>query len=266
MYIIAIIYMERLVMKKTILALNFILLFGASALAKESCFIAKDNNKVLRQEGTCTTRYAPQSTFKIALSLMGYDSGIFKDATTPAWAFKEGYDHYINVCKVAHNPKTWLRDSCLWYSRVLTAELGVEKFKEYVVKFNYGNQDVSGNKGKNDGLTHSWISSSLKISPIEQTDFILKLVARDLPITKKARDLTKEIMFLQELPGGWKLYGKTGTGDLQGWFVGWIEKEKRAIAFASHITDDTKQEVFASMRARNEALIKLWYLIDELEK
>lgn len=84
-------------------------------------------------------------------------------------------------------------------------------------------------------------------------------------------------MFIQEMAGGWKLYGKTGNGkqidkdgnkiDKQhGWFVGYLEKGGRKIIFASHIQDDGKENTFASFRARNEVLVKLWYLIDELEK
>jgi beta-lactamase class D len=77
-------------------------------------------------------------------------------------AYLGGVDPYINVCKGTHSPRTWMKNSCLWYSRVLTKELGIKKFQEYVTKFNYGNMDLSG------GLTESWISSSLKISPMEQ--------------------------------------------------------------------------------------------------
>jgi beta-lactamase class D len=209
---------------------------------------------------------------------MGYDAGILKDETHPEWQFKEGYDLFVNVCKGPHNPRTWMRDSCLWYSQVLTQKLGMNKFKEYVEAFNYGNQDISGDKDKNNGLTHAWVSSSLKISPEEQIAFLQKIIDNKLPVNKKFREMTKKIMFIQELPGGWKLYGKTGNGqqlsidesrklDLQhGWFVGWIEKDGQHIIFASHLVDDKKQDTFASFRARNEALIKLWYLIDELEK
>ncbi|WP_373369869.1 penicillin-binding transpeptidase domain-containing protein, partial [Klebsiella aerogenes] len=32
-------------------------------------------------------------------------------------------------------------------------------------KFEYGNQDVSGDSGKHNGLTQSWLMSSLTISP-----------------------------------------------------------------------------------------------------
>jgi beta-lactamase class D OXA-29 len=252
------------------------LLFSTQVFAENSCFLARENNKIIEQEGDCQTRYSPGSTFKIALSLMGYDAGILKDEKQPEWPFKKDYDFFINVCRGSHNPRTWIRDSCLWYSRVLTQRLGMNKFKDYVTKLNYGNKDISGDKGKNNGLISAWISSSLEISPEEQTEFLQKLIDNKLPVSQKSLEMTKKIMFIQELSGGWKLYGKTGNGsqltidrskklDIQhGWFVGWIEKDGRHIIFASHLTDDEKQNTFASLRARNEALIKLWYLIDEL--
>ncbi len=267
------------IMKKIILLLIVGLLFNVQSMAETKCFLAKENNKVLRQEGSdCASRYAPASTFKIFLSLIGYDAKILQDETHPQWPFKEGYDLFMNVWKVPHNPRTWMRDSCVWYSQVLTQKLGMKKFTEYVTKFNYGNQDVTGDKGKKNGLTHAWLSSSLEISPEEQMVFLQKLVDNKLPVSTMAHEMTKKIMFIQELAGGWKLYGKTGNGyqlnsdrtkklDLQqGWFVGWIEKNGRVIIFTNHIKDDQKQDIFASFRTRNEVLIKLWYLIDELEK
>ncbi|MDX1924734.1 MAG: class D beta-lactamase [Rickettsiaceae bacterium] len=265
-------------MKKVILLLCYIMLSAGVAFAAESCFIAKENGKVLQIEGDCATRYAPQSTFKIALSLIGFDSGLLKDETHPLWSLPDGQDPYINVCKEDHDPRTWMRDSCLWYSRILTNKLGMEKFQDYVTKFSYGNMDLSGDKGQNNGLTQAWLSSSLKISPEGQVDFLQKVVDRKLPISSRGYNKTKKIMFIQEMAGGWKLYGKTGNGaqfdkdgnktDLQhGWFTGYIEKDNRRIVFASHIADKEKQSTFASFRARNEALNKLWYLINEsLEK
>jgi beta-lactamase class D OXA-29 len=263
-------------MKKFVLWICSVALSAGPAFAA-SCFIAKENNKVLQSQGDCTTSYPPQSSFKIALSLIGFDSKILKVPSKPLWSLPKGVDPYITVCKDNHDPRTWMRDSCLWYSRLLTIKLGMEKFKKYVAMFAYGNQDLSGDKGKDNGLTQAWVSSSLKISPKEQVDFLQKVVDRKFPISCASYDKTKSIMFIQEMAGGWKLYGKTGNGtqldkdgnqtDLQhGWFVGYIEKGTRRVVFASHITDDKKQDVFASFRARNEALTKLWYLINELEK
>lgn len=154
----------------------------------------------------------------------------------------------------------------------------MKRFKEYVDAFHYGNQDVSGDKGQHNGLTHAWLSSSLAISPKEQIQFLQKITGEKVPVSHRAFIMTKNILYLQELAGGWKLYGKTGNGlqlshdksqklPLQhGWFVGWIEKDGRTIIFAKHIVDTTKQATFASFRAKNDVLINLFYLIDELEK
>lgn len=70
-------------MKKYILILSAIMLLGATAFASENCFIAKENGKVLKSEGDCNSAYTPESTFKIALSLIGFDSGILKDEINP---------------------------------------------------------------------------------------------------------------------------------------------------------------------------------------
>jgi len=265
-------------MRKTILYLSLGLFFNPLVIAGTKCFLAKENSKVIQQQGDCQTRFTPQSTFKIALSLMGFDAEILKNETQPQWPFKESYDPVVNVCKGPHDPRTWMRDSCVWYSQVLTKQLGMKKFKHYVRTFNYGNQDVSGDKNQHNGLTNAWLSSSLEISPEEQTEFLQKLVHNKLPVSTKAQELTKKILFREELPGGWKLYGKTGTGDLlnvdktkkldrqHGWFVGWIEKNGRVILFANHIIVAKKQGAFASFRARDEAKNKLWKLIETFEK
>src|SRR3954464_6690104 len=118
-----------------------IMLWSDHVFANASCFIEKENNTVLKKEGDYTTRYTPESSFKIALSMIGFDSGILQDENNPEWPCEEDYDYFINVCKGPHNPRTWMRDSCLWYSRVLTTELGIVKFQNYIKKFKYGNRE-----------------------------------------------------------------------------------------------------------------------------
>lgn len=247
-----------------------ILCFGTPIHAKD-CFLVQEKERVLRKEGQCQSAYAPHSTFKIALSLMGFDSGILTNETTPVFPFKAEYSHGINVCKGDHNAKAWMRDSCVWFSQVLTSKLGIGKFRKYVNGFNYGNKDVSGDPGKNNALERAWLNSSIRITPDEQIQFLQKLINNKLPVSAKAIEMTKNILFIQELPGGWKLFGKTGNGRYkgelqQGWFVGWIEKNNRKIAFVHHVVDDSKQSTYASFRSKNEALTKIWYLINELEE
>ena len=146
--------------------------------------------------------------------LIGFDSGLLKDETHPLWSLPDGADPYINVCKGDQNPRTWLRDSCLWYSRILTKKLGMKKFQDYVTKFDYGNKDLSGDKEQNNGLTNAWLSSSLKISAIEQIAFLQKMLAGKLPIKPHAIAMTKNILFVEELKNGWKFYGKKGIASI----------------------------------------------------
>lgn len=259
-------------MKKFILFLCLVFLYVHQVLA-EQCFIAKTADHIIQQEGDCNKRYSPCSTFKIALSLIGYDVGILIDDSHPVWAFKEGYPAFLDVWKTDQSPASWMKNSCVWYSQILTKQLGMKRLQAYITKFDYGNKDLSGDHGKNNGLTNSWLGSSLEISSMEQILFLEKLLNNKLPVNKHATLVTKKILFLQELQDGWKLYGKTGNGLLlsadkttkteiqQGWFIGWIEKNGKIIIFSNHISDEAKQETFASQRAKADAKERLIKII-----
>jgi beta-lactamase class D len=54
-------------------------MLSAGVVFADSCFIAKEKNQVLKTDGNCDKRYAPMSTFKIVLSLIGFDSDILVD-------------------------------------------------------------------------------------------------------------------------------------------------------------------------------------------
>lgn len=245
-------------MKNFIIACIFSL-SAFSAYAGESCFIAKEGDTVLKSEGDCTTQYPPQSTFKVPLAIMGFDSGILKNENEPKWAMPKGEETHLGVHRIPHTPRTWMRDSVLWYSQIFTEKLGIKKFQKYVDEFDYGNKDLAG------GVRNAWVSSSLQISPEEQVTFVQKIVDKKLPVSEHAYDMTKKVMYIQEMMGGWKLYGKTGSSNLHGWFIGYIEKGNRKVAFASHIVDQEKQKTWPSMRARGEAWTNLMYIINELE-
>jgi beta-lactamase class D len=264
-------------MNRFILIFLFYMFIG-SAFADSKCFIIGENSSVIEQKGDCSVHHSPCSTFKIAISLMGFDDGILQDATHPEWPFKVGYPDWRASWKRPHNPASWIRDSCVWYSQLITQQLGMEKFKNYVTRFHYGNEDVSGDKGQSNGLTHSWLSSSLQISGLEQFDFLQKLISSKLPVSGRALDFTKEVLFVEDLPDGWKLYGKTGGGYLQnvdgtrdlkkqlGWFVGWMEKGSRRIVFVDYIEDKMDADFSAARKAKDAVRDKLLGLIRSNKK
>jgi beta-lactamase class D len=260
-------------MKRIILFLNIGLLFSTCAPAEGTCFLAQEGDQVIGSEGECKSRHALCSTFKIAISLMGYNEGLLTDETHPELLFKEGYPDYIDNWKKPHNPKLWMQNSCVWYSQVLTPQLGRDKFDDYLRGFNYGNQDTSGDIGKDNGLTHSWLSSSLEISPEEQIIFLRNLLDNKLPVSPHSHEMTRNLLFIEELAEGWKLYGKTGSGSLLnedktqklnrqiGWFIGWIQNSHRTIIFTYYIEDEDKQPTYASIRAKAAARKELRLLI-----
>ena len=192
-------------------------------------------------------RISPCSTFKITLSLMGYDAEILRDEQTPLWDFQEGYDDSLESWKGPQTPCTWMKCSCLWYSKLLALQLGMEKIQSYLALMEYGNQDLSGGLGQPGLANVAWIKSSLAISPKEQVDFMRKMVQGKLPVSPGAFQMTKKLLFKEEMPEGWKLYGRTGwSGSYigkegktieHGWFVGWIEKGPNLYPFAYLIRD-----------------------------
>lgn len=219
------------------------MIFCSSLKAEESFILIEGNtSRVIQEFGpNIYRRVTPASTFKITLSLIGFDTGILEDEKTPTWNFQEGYDDFLVIWKTPHNPKSWMANSCLWFSKILTYELGFERFQEYLSSFEYGNQDLSSGLVEPGPLSPAWVSSSLKISPIEQVEFIQKMVLGALPISPHSFEMTKTILFKEKLPEGWELYGKTGLGtdipegeksEQVRWFVGWVEKERAFFPFA----------------------------------
>lgn len=261
-------------MNKIILFLCLTLSFNTSAIASTKCFIALEGEQVIKKEGDCESRYTPCSTFKIAISLMGYNEGLLIDEIHPEWPYKNGYVDWLDKWKQPHNLRLWIKNSSVWYSQILTQKLGTDKFKEHIKKFNYGNLNISGDKGRDNGLTNSWLSSFLEISPIEQVYFLQKLINNKLSVSIKSHEMTKKILFIEKLVDSWMLYGKTGNVSLFnadrtqkldqqiGWFVGWIKKDNRTITFACLIVDKDKQRTYASLRAKEAAKEKLKQIIE----
>jgi beta-lactamase class D len=253
-------------------------LAGSTAEAHVVCTVLADaaSNSVLLQQGDCTNRVTPASTFKIAISLMGYDSGFLQDEHAPALPFRDGYASWRPSWRQTTDPTHWIAESVVWFSQQVTQSFGEARFQRYVDAFDYGNKDLSGNAGKHDGLTEAWLSASLRISPLEQVAFLRKLVDRQLPVTDHAIEMTSRITLAATLPGGWEVHGKTGTGappapgggldeaHSYGWYVGWAVKGARKVVFARLMQDDEAMEEPAGLRTRAAFLDELPGLLASL--
>jgi beta-lactamase class D/beta-lactamase class D OXA-1 len=218
-----------------------------------SCFILYNltQHKIVSEYNPgnyCNQRIAPDSTFKIALSLMAFNQGVINQQTVFKWNGKKEED--FPEWNQDQTPARWLKYSILWVSQQITPQLGSARIKNYLAGFKYGNQDFSGDPGQHNGLTDAWLSSSLKISAVEQLHFLKAMLSNELPVTSEAVAHTKENLYQGKLDHGADYYGKTGSGRhgrneretnpsklRDGWFVGFIENGTQQYIFVSNLTD-----------------------------
>jgi beta-lactamase class D len=234
-----------------------------------TCTVIADarTGETLVRDGICDQQFSPTSSFKLPLAVMGFDSGILQSPTAPAWSI--GPDTNASERERAFpdvDPALWLQQSIVWYSQRLTTELGEVRFADYVNRFDYGSKDVSGDPGEGNGLTRSWLMSSLAISPDEQIAFLLKFAGRRLPVSPQSYDLTRATVPEFGADGGWTVHGKTGSGTNkqgrpQGWFVGWADKDGREVVFARLEVGVAESGMVAGAQARTDLLTQLPGLI-----
>ena len=254
------------------IAINF---FTAPALGETRtlCTLAIDaaSGKALADIGpACDIRVTPASTFKLAISLMAFDTGVLKDQGQPELPFRQGYAAWRPEWKQATTPATWMRDSVVWYSQRVMERLGREQVEAYLENFGYGNRVISGVKGEGDGLTTAWLSNSLQISPREEAAFVGKIVRRELGVSDHAYAMTAAIASYGAMGDGWDVHGKTGAGlprgkdgmiirgHAYGWFVGWARKGNRTVVFVRLIQDSEKRPTPPGFRARDTLFAELF--------
>ncbi len=250
-------------MMRTVFTLLFLLPFclfaqtPTTAYAKHfghyhGCFILYhvNENKIVSQynpNNRCNEQLPPNSTFKIPLSLMAFNEKLITQQTTFKW---DGTQGDLSAWNNDQTPASWFTNSVVWVSQDLTQQMGLEKIRLYLSTFNYGNQDFSGDPGLNNGLTHAWLASSLKISAVEQLHFLTAMLNGELGLNQTAIKETKNNMYLGKLNNGASYYGKTGSGRhgrnerlsepsklRDGWFVGFIEQGSDQYIFVSNLSD-----------------------------
>lgn len=195
----------------------------------EGGFVLYDQNKdeyYIYNEEKSKKRMSPCSTFKIINSLIGLETDVLKDENTIyKW---DGEKHSIGEWNKDHTLATAVSNSVVWYFKKVASEVGNERMQSYLNKINYGNKDISG------GITQFWLQSSLKISPMEQVGMLRNLYNYRLPSSERNINIVKKIIKLSD-QDGIILSGKTGSGGVNGWFVGYVERQGNVFYFATNI-------------------------------
>lgn len=236
--------------------------------------IESQTRSVLLEEGDCTRRVTPASTFKVPLAAIGYEEGVLDGAHSPVWTFAKGeVDWGGDAWRGDVDPLHWMKHSVVWYSQRMARQLGRPVLEERTRALGFGNADFSGDPGKDNGLERAWIASSLTVSGREQALFLTRLLNRTLPLSERAQAETEVLLESLPVDADWTLRGKTGgayprraDGSFDrsrgyGWFVGWAEAkgagEGARLVFVRLVQDETRQRGSPGRRAR-AAFLKEW--------
>ena len=204
----------------------------------DACFVLYNTQTHITKiynEKQCNEQLSPCSTFKIANALIGLETGVLK---TPNQVFKwDGVKYPIEAWNKDLTLKEAISESAVPVFQKIAKAIGAKRMQAYLNKFYYGNKDISG------GISTFWLANSLKISAIEQVDFLKKILSNKLELNENSLKVIQEILEIKKTKKG-TLYGKTGTkeGLVLGWFVGFVK------------TNNGKTYIFATnIKAKNNA-------------
>jgi beta-lactamase class D len=215
---------------------------------------ARTGKTVTNDPARAAERFLPCSTFKIPNSLIALECGAVETVETVI-----PWDH------VERWNKAWNRDytmrealprSTVWFYQELARRVGPERMQEWLQRLNYGNADISG------GIDRFWLDGALRISALEQLDFLRRFRDHQLPFRPEVQAAVLEIL-IADHRDDWVLRGKTGTaleGDRGfGWYVGWVETPQGPVYFALNLDTDRAGALDARPRKliAYEALVHL---------
>jgi beta-lactamase class D len=207
--------------------------------------------------------FPPESTYKIPNSLIALETGVIKDSVAVlTWdgitrGFADGTP--IKEWNQDLNLRLAFKYSAVWFYQILARKIGHQRMQEFVQKIEYGNQNI-GTKKDSDRF---WLGGKLKITAIQQIEFLRRLYDSNLPFAAKNIELVKDIMIIEQTPN-YTLRGKTGWGNSQppeiGWFVGYLEQNDNVYFFATNIDIVTKKDATARLEVTRLCLQDLGLL------
>jgi beta-lactamase class D len=177
----------------------------------------------------CERAVIPASTFKVPHALIALELSLLEDAESAMpW---DGRARAIAAWNQDHTLRSAMQVSCVPCFQAIARRIGVERMRTWLERLDFGNHDVSG------GIDRFWLTGGLRISPLEQIDFLQRLDRGALPVQPKSLDVVRDVIAL-DVGFDHVFRGKTGwalpadVGREYGWFAGWVELGERRVYFA----------------------------------
>ncbi|QDO95286.1 class D beta-lactamase [Formosa sediminum] len=188
----------------------------------------------------------PASTFKIANSIIGLETGVIESDTA---IFKwDGEKKWLKEWEQDLLLKDAFQYSCVPCYQEVARKIGVKRMNEYVQKLNYGDLKIDSVN-----IDNFWLKGESRISQMQQIDFLKRFYNSELPISERTEKNVKKIMVMEETDQ-YKLSGKTGLstdeGKYNGWFVGYLELKNKTYLFATNFEPKKAFDLDAFIKKR----------------
>ena len=191
--------------------------------------------------------YLPASTFKIANSLIGIETGrIVNEKMIIKW------DGVVRPFPMGDSSKSWNKDltmeeafkrSALPYYQEVARRIGKDTMQFWLDSLKYGNKKIVS------PVDVFWLNNTLKITADEEMGFVKKLYFNQLPFQKRTQEIVKKVM-VQEANANYQLAYKTGTGTLENgrtlcWIVGWVEENRHPYFFVMNMDGKPESNIMS---------------------
>lgn len=211
--------------------------FGNLFHRADGCAVIYDRNAdsyIAYNREEITRRLPPCSTYKIYSGLNALEMGIIHPGnSTLAWDGTQYGNPRWNADQDLTNA---MQESTNWYFQQLDRQAGPEQLARFYQTIGYGNGYVGND------VSAYWNGSALRISALEQVELLYKLYRNTCGFQDANVQAILDSMRLYP-KGDAVLYGKTGTGELDGqniagWFIGFVEKPDNVYFFAVYLCSD----------------------------
>lgn len=169
----------------------------------------------------------PASTFKIANTLIGLETGVIPDESfSLPW---DGVTRDLEAWNRDHDLASAMAESVVWFYQEIARRIGHARMAEWVARLGYGNAETGGEEL----IDLFWLMGPLAITARQQVEFLERLTSGELPVSSRNVDILRRLMPSRALGAGTML-AKTGTyvSETSGhaWLVGWVEQGGAVLA------------------------------------
>ncbi len=206
----------------------------------------------------CRQMFIPASTFKIFHSLVALELGVLEDEdVTIDW---DGVDRGWDKWNMDHNMRSAIKVSAVWFYQEVARRIGAARMLHYLEIVGYGNRELSG------GIDLFWLEGGLRISPVQQIQFLRRLYDGDLPFSERNIEIVKDILKVEQTDK-YVLSAKSGLAShfspQVGWYVGYIQRGSNCLYFATQIDIVNRADRATRTTITRKILSDLGYLVTQ---